>query len=775
MNFGTVVGRRGWLCLGLAAGLAGPAGFAQPAWPSASVVAEAMHRANDYWIANNAVGNSGWARGAYYTGNQRAARVLGADAYYNWAVAWGGVNLWKIGPEGAGNADAYCCGQTYLDLYQLSSKPAYLADIKLRTDALVAAPAVDGWWWIDAFYMQGPVLARLGRLTGDTNYYQKLALMYDDMKTRRGLYDSAAGLWYRDASFFYPGVTTANGQKVFWSRGNGWVFAGLARLLEQLPASAPNYPEYVSMFQTMAAALKPLQGGDGLWRPSLLDASQFPNPETSGTGFYTYGLAWGIRHGFLPAAEYSNTVALAWQGLTNLALNASGRVGYVQGVGTQPGNASAANTTDFGVGAFLLASSEIYLLAPDAPAIQPWAGPDQSLIDTDENGVEPITLDASQTEIYRGTNSPYTWWEDATQIASGPLLQTNLALGPHVLTVQTMGSDGLTYSDSVTIFVRPPVVIVPQLKLCFDFETTGPTTTDSVAGVNLNLVNFGGSAADLHGALGTGVNGTGRALNFTTAAAQGGPGPLAAAVGAASLGLGNLSNFTVTLWIKPTATLLGGVYPRLFSLGTNGTADRGNASSLQLLSNGNFQPTTSVQAFVNATQSSTSDFGAFSMPSGQWRFLAFTYDGVTLNFYGGSESDPVGWLSSAGFPAGSVNLGSAGTLMLGNRLAQDRAFRGWLDAVRFYQEAAPLDYLESVRRSAIIAPAISPRAAGTNLLLQTQTRAGATFVLQSTSDLTNPTLWSPIATNLGDGGLITNTVPFKSQPALEFFRYLIQD
>jgi unsaturated rhamnogalacturonyl hydrolase len=748
----------------------------QAAWPDAASVAEVMQRANDYWISNNAAGNSGWARGAYYTGNQRAFRVLGERNYWTWANTWAGANQWKIGPEGAGSADAYCCGQTYLDLYRLNPQAQYLADIKARTDTLVASPAVDGWWWIDAFYMQAPVLARLGKLTGDTNYYQKLWLMFDDMKTRRGLFDASASLWFRDGGFFYPAATTANGQKVFWSRGNGWVFAGLARVLQQMPADAPHYQDYVAMFQTMAPALKAVQGGDGLWRSSLYDAAEYPNPETSGTGFFTYGMAWGIRSGLLPAADYTNTVILAWQGLTNLALNASGRVGYVQNVGAQPAAASASNTTDFGVGAFLLAGSEIYLLAPDAPAIRAWAGPDQTVLDTDENGFEPVTLDASETEIYRGTAVSYTWWEGANQIASGITAPANLSLGEHVVTVKVLGSDGLTCSDSMTVAVaEPPVIPPPVPKLRFDFEDSGSTTTDALAGVTLDLVNGSGAAADLHGPLGSGVGGAGRALDFTSAASQGGNGPLASTVGNSTLDFGTVNAFTVTLWIKPAASLLQSGYPRFFSLGTNGTTDRGVPGSLQLLSNGNLQPsTTAVQGFVNAVQTSPSAFGAFDMPAGEWRFLALTYDGATLNFYGGSETNAVSLASTTGFAAGAVPVGSSWTLMLGNRLGRDRAFRGWIDDVRFHLEAAPLDYLETIRQQAMPPAQIAANLGISEMSLRVNTRSGLTYVLESAPDLGVSGVWTPVSTNLGTGGIITNTVPLTPAAPNCFFRYRIQ-
>jgi hypothetical protein len=261
------------------------------------------------------------------------------------------------------------------------------------------------------------------------------------------------------------------------------------------------------------------------------------------------------------------------------------------------------------------------------------------------------------------------------------------------------------------------------LKLQFGFEDSGTSTTDSVSGIILNVVDASGTPADLHGGTGSGVSGVGRCLDFTSAASQGGNGPLASTAGNTGLNFGIVSNFTVTLWIKPRSSLLVNGFPRFFSLGTNGTVDRALANSLQLLSNGNLQPAnTAVQGFVNTAGTSTSSFGAFDMPTNQWRFLALTYDGATLSFYGGSETNSVSLLSSTNFPAGPINLGNSWTLFLGNRLnggagsPQNRAFQGMLDDVRFYTGAAALAYLENVRASAI-RPPLRPYIADANTLV----------------------------------------------------------
>lgn len=740
----------------------------QGSWPDAGSVAEAMTRANNYWITNNSLGDSDWARAAYYTGNQRAARVLANRTYINQAFAWANANQWLIGPGGSNDADSYCCGQTYIDLYRLDPQPGDLTDITNRVNTWVASPATNQLYWIDAFYMAGPTFARLGNLTGNTNYYQKLWQMYSYMKDGLGLFDTNASLWYRDATYIYPLATNANGGKVFWSRGNGWVFAGLARVLQEMSTNSPHYQDYVKMFQTMAPAIKAVQGTDGMWRTSLYDPAQFPNPETSGTGFFTYGMAWGIRRGLLPAADYTNAVIRAWHGLTNLALNAQGFLGYVQPTADGPGPVSPTNTEDYGVGAFLLAASEIELLATNGPAIGPWAGADQTLVAT--NVPQAVTLDGSQTEIYRGPAGTFTWWEGTNQIASGTKAQVLLSPGQHIIVLKVPGVDGITYTDSMTVTVVTQAP--PTLKLEFNFEDSGTTTTDSVSGVVLHLVNASRSPTDLHGGMGSGVGGYGKALNFVSTS-MGGTGPLAFTTNNTTITFRTLNAFTLTLWIRPASSLYVNGYPRLFTLGTNGITDRGVANSLQLLSDGSVQPTTSVQAFVNTIGTSGTAFGGFHMPANQWSFLALTYDGSTLNFYGGSETNPVSLQSSTSLSAGPVNLINTWTLMLGNRWSLDRAFSGQLDAVRFYAGACSLSELEAIRSSAVALPVISASENSGNLVFKTNTRTNALYILQATPSLTPPD-WTPVLTNAGVGSVITNSLPFDITAPQHFFRYEIQ-
>jgi unsaturated rhamnogalacturonyl hydrolase len=117
-------------------------------------------------------------------------------------------------------------------------------------------------------------------------------------------------------------------------------------VLQYLPKADARRPEYVAMLETMAAALKKWQGADGLWRSDLTHPMAFPNPETSGTGFITFAMAWGINNAILDRATYLPVVRAGWQGLVD-NVDANGKLGYVQGVGAGPAAATPTSTVPY--------------------------------------------------------------------------------------------------------------------------------------------------------------------------------------------------------------------------------------------------------------------------------------------------------------------------------------------------------------------------------------------------------------------------------------------
>jgi unsaturated rhamnogalacturonyl hydrolase len=314
-----------------------------------------------------------WTRAAYYEGLMALYRVDPRETYYNYAVQWSEGHNWEpaYGGTKTTNADDQCCGQTYIELYQIDPQPERIEKIRATIDRMVNSDENDAWWWIDALQMAMPIFAKLGTIYQDNRYFEKLYSMYYFTKTRHGdngLYNPDDHLWWRDADFDPP-HTSPNGEDTYWSRGNGWVLTALARVLDVLPGNAPHREEYVTTFKEMAEALIPVQREDGFWNVSLHDPDEFGGKETSGTGFFVFGLTWGINHGLLTDEIYKTAVIRGWNGLVNDALHENGFLGYVQGTGKQPSDGQPlsydkpANFEDYGLGAFLLAGSEMFVLA----------------------------------------------------------------------------------------------------------------------------------------------------------------------------------------------------------------------------------------------------------------------------------------------------------------------------------------------------------------------------------------------------------------------------
>jgi rhamnogalacturonyl hydrolase YesR len=344
---------------------------------SQRAVLTVMKHVADWQLANpSAHRATEWTQGAYYAGMMALASISKDPKYHDAMMEMGRKNDWKPSSNLLYHADNHCVLQTYLELYLQHHDPQMLEPAKRRCDQIMASPpkdeddldftkpqAQEKWVWCDALFMSPPVWARLSAATGDRKYLDFMNQRW--WQTSDHLYDKQEHLYYRDDRFLTK--REANGKKVFWCRGNGWVMGGLVRVLQYMPADYPDRPRYVAQFTEIAARLANLQGEDGLWRASLLDPKSFPAPETSGSGFNLYGLAWGVNQKILSRADYGPAIHKAWQGLLR-CVDGNGRLGFVQPIGTNPATLSATDTEVYGVGAFLLAGSEVYHFAwPPGP------------------------------------------------------------------------------------------------------------------------------------------------------------------------------------------------------------------------------------------------------------------------------------------------------------------------------------------------------------------------------------------------------------------------
>lgn len=360
------------------------ASFAQKL-PSKKETLAAMRLANGYFmnkwpdagktiITNIERPSNIWTRAVYYEGLLAMHSIDADKRYIDYALQWAEFHKWNLrGGVKTRNADNQCCGQIYIDLYLMDRKEERIQNIKASIDSMMATQKIDDWSWIDAIQMALPVYTRLGVVYKDTSYFHRMYEMYAYTKYKHGgngLYDAAAGLWWRDKDFVYPAYKEPNGQGCYWARGDGWVVAALVRVLQLLPKTDPHYNEYLTDYKELCRALLPLQREDGFWNVSLKDPDHFGGKELTGTSLFTYGFAWGINNRILDKKTYSPAIAKAWNALLKDCVHPNGALGYVQSTGKEPKDGQPVaydkipDFEDFGLGCFLLAGSEVYKFKP---------------------------------------------------------------------------------------------------------------------------------------------------------------------------------------------------------------------------------------------------------------------------------------------------------------------------------------------------------------------------------------------------------------------------
>jgi rhamnogalacturonyl hydrolase YesR len=324
--------------------------------------------------------NQHWVRGAYYAGLMAMYESTLDRAYLDDCMEWGKNVSWQIKEQGGGpyESGAYplVCGQIWYGCYlaendEMMMRPtlAFLEDPTVENP--VSAP---GKWYlentghrfVDGLFTAPPLLAMLYQMTGDDKYVDWMNACFWDV--HKEIFDRDAGLFYRDARS--KPRKTKNGKKVLWSRGNGWAFGGLTRILKYLPVEHPSYPKYKSLYLQMAESLAKRQQADGFWRSNLDDPEQYPMKESSGTGFFCYGIAWGINNGILDRERFLPVIKKAWTALASI-VNEDGQVGWSQPSGGGPGKVVEPDTSKFGTGIFLLAASEMFLLKQNKAVAKP--------------------------------------------------------------------------------------------------------------------------------------------------------------------------------------------------------------------------------------------------------------------------------------------------------------------------------------------------------------------------------------------------------------------
>ena len=368
-----------------------------------------------------------WTRGVYYEGLMSMYRQTPIERWYDYTQEWGDFHKWISNDTSApSNADFHCCGMAYLDMYLLdTTQTIRKTHITAHINKLMyERQSIDDWYWIDAIHMAMPIYAQLGRIENDDRYFEYMYKMYMFTRDKHGdagqsstgkgkgspLFNENDGLWYRDYQFDPPYTDKVETDKpCYWSRGNGWVYTALMRVMQYGPDTLCHKEQYITDFVAMSEALAACQREDGFWPVSLAAPTNYGSaeaegPETSGTALFVAGMAYGIRSGILDSTTYLPHVVKGWNALCHQAVGEDGFLGYVQGSGSKPEDGQPVTRThvpdfeDFGIGCFLLAAAEVYQLG-----------------DVDLNTTDPSRLDETsttrtvkQTEYYsiNGTRLP---------------------------------------------------------------------------------------------------------------------------------------------------------------------------------------------------------------------------------------------------------------------------------------------------------------------------------------------------------------------------------
>ncbi len=336
----------------------------------------AKHQIESY---NGKIPVKDWLIGTFFSSFIAAYKVTDDKWYLDQAYEWGKRSEWDI--KKPLNADDVCPGQTYLDLYFIKNDKSIYKTLDKKLSPFLekkeVAPELlhsylkkpveitgrNIWSWCDALYMAPPVYARMGKATGNKQYFEMMDRLYWDSVDF--LYSQEDMLFHRNSKVRTESERTPSGKKVFWSRGNGWVIGGLARMIEFLPKEDGMQERYIKLFQDLAYSLAEYQLEDGMWRSCVNDPSWYPMKETSGSAFFVYAIAKGVNEGWLPREYFMPILLKGWSGLMG-CVTPEGKVGYSQIVAGSPYETRPHDSKNYTTGAFILAASEMVKIKPAA-------------------------------------------------------------------------------------------------------------------------------------------------------------------------------------------------------------------------------------------------------------------------------------------------------------------------------------------------------------------------------------------------------------------------
>ena len=343
-------------------------------------ILDLVHRTNDYFMekysdptldtyVNKRRTSNLWTRAVYYEGLMALYEIDKQQRYIDYTDRWADYHKWTARHSVHDtDADNQCCQQTYIDRHIQSGMQKDLSKVKENLDYQMSTNRYDYWTWIDAIQMAMPVYAKYAKLTGERKYldYAMNSYRWSRDTLAGGLFNKQEGLWWRDKDYVPP-YKESDGNNCYWSRGNGWVYAALVRVMKTLPKSDKAYKELKKDFILMSRALVKCQREDGFWNVSLVSPVTYGGPEMTSTSLFLYGMAWGVRNGILKQKDYATVMEKAWKAMAS-CVHPNGFLGWNQGTGKDPSAGQPVTFTsvpdfeDYGTGCFMLGAIEYYKL-----------------------------------------------------------------------------------------------------------------------------------------------------------------------------------------------------------------------------------------------------------------------------------------------------------------------------------------------------------------------------------------------------------------------------
>jgi len=270
-----------------------------------------------------------------------------------------------VAPHALDDAGAMCAAM--IKTYRLTNDQVYKPVIdhyidyisnkeyRLKDGTLARNRPQKNTLWLDDLYMSVPALAQMGKLTGQSKYY-------DDAV--RQVLQFSRRMFNRELGIYMHGWVEAMSEhpEFHWARANGWALVAMTELLEVLPQNYKGRKEVLDQLKAHIKGLASYQSDKGLWH-QLIDRND-SYLETSATAMYAYCIARAINKKWIDAKAYAPACLVAWNAITT-KVNEKGQVeGTCVGTGMafdpmfyyyRPTNVYAAH----GYGPVLMAGAEI--------------------------------------------------------------------------------------------------------------------------------------------------------------------------------------------------------------------------------------------------------------------------------------------------------------------------------------------------------------------------------------------------------------------------------